>query len=385
MNSPFDRVPANTIRPVNLNQSSQNPLVFANVVTQAPNPIVSTKSSPFDSVVRAAAAMPKMLYTVEDIDRIGQDADAKLSQLSERVTKKMTLNRMGDIGTMLMDVQREVNNLDPANLMKTDGLLGKIKQHFIDIKVELTKRFQTADGAFANLKAGMTKHIVQLSEWERDDGTMYLENVARFKEVMEAIGQIERMLEQMRAQSSAWPVLEATDPEAMMKAQEKFLLEDLISRASVRRESLLRSKIKCELNAPELLAMKSASGKLVSKLKSNANDIIPELLREIAKQIQRIQMQDALKGIKSFSDFANITLSRGAESTKDSVLQANQAFNDATITVGTITSMQASVRDMVLGIQSISVESEKRRIAEEATINANQANLLRDLQKNGAV
>jgi uncharacterized protein YaaN involved in tellurite resistance len=127
--------------------------------------------------------------------------------------------------------------------------------------------------------------------------------------------------------------------------------------------------------------MQSASGKLVSKLKSNANDIIPELMREIAKQIQRINMQDALKGIKSFADFANATLVNGAQATKDTVLAANQIFNDATITVNTITSMQNSVRDMVLGIQSISVEAEKRRIAEEATINANQAKLLADIQK----
>jgi uncharacterized protein YaaN involved in tellurite resistance len=377
MTSPFDRVPPaaatkvaptlNTIMPVGS--------------YQAPVPV---KTSPFDNVAKQPVST-KMIYTVEDIDRVGADEDAKLSQLSDRVTKKMTLNRMGDIGTMLMSVQREVNNLDPANLVKTDGLMGKIRQHFIDIKVELTKRFQTADGAFSNLTAGMTKQIVQLTEWEKDDGAMYAENFERFKGIMRAIGEIEVMLQRMRAQAAAWPTLDATDPEAMMKAQEKFVLEDLISRASVRRESLLRSKIKCELNAPELLAMKSASGKLVSKLRSNASDIIPEIKREIAKQIQRINMQDALKGIKSFSDFANVTLTKGAEMTKDTVLQANQAFNDATITVNTITSMQKSVSEMVLGIQSISVEAEKRRIAEEKTINDNQANLLRDLQKSGAV
>jgi uncharacterized protein YaaN involved in tellurite resistance len=348
-------------------------------------PVPVRAASPLASVKATAVTAPKMLYTVEDIDNVGKDADAKLSQLSARVTKKMTLNRMGDIGDMLMMVQREVNNLDPANLVKTDGILGKIRQRFIDIKVELTKRFQTADGAFTALKEGMTKHIVQLSEWEKDDGAMYLENIERFKEVMAALAQIDAMLAQMKAQSAAWPVLDATDPEAMMKAQEKFVLDDLINRASVRREALLRAKVKCELNAPEILAMQSASGKLVSKLKSNANDIIPELMREIAKQIQRINMQDALKGIKSFSDFANVALVKGAEATKDTVLQANQAFNDATITVNTITSMQNSVRDMVLGIQQISVEAEKRRIAEEATINQNQANLLKDLQKNGAV
>lgn len=376
MTSPFDRVPATKTATVLPNLAPQP---AANV------PVPVRAGSPFAGVKATAVASPKMIYSVDDIDNIGKDADAKLSQLSERVTKKMTLNRMGDIGNMLMDVQREVNNLDPANLMKTDGFLGKIRQRFIDIKVELTKRFQTADGAFTALKEGMTKHIVQLSEWEKDDGAMYIENIARFKEVMIALDQIDGMIAQMKAQSAAWPVLDATDPEAMMKAQEKFVLDDLINRASVRREALLRAKIKCELNAPEILAMQSASGKLVSKLKSNANDIIPELMREIAKQIQRINMQDALKGIKSFSDFANVALVKGAEVTKDTVLQANQAFNDATITVNTITSMQNSVRDMVLGIQQISVESEKRRIAEEATINANQANLLKDLQKNGAV
>jgi uncharacterized protein YaaN involved in tellurite resistance len=375
MSSPFDRVPPAT--PVKFTPPIP-------VMPPAAAQLVPVKPSPFAAVAKTPVST-KMIYTVEDIDRIGADADAKLSQLSDRVTKKMTLNRMGDIGTMLMSVQREVNNLDPANLMKTDGLMGKIRQHFIDIKVELTKRFQTADGAFSNLTAGMTKQIVQLTEWEKDDGEMYMENMGRFKEIMSALGEIDIMLERMRAQSAAWPTLDATDPEAMMKAQEKFVLDDLINRASVRRESLLRSKIKCELNAPELLAMKSASGKLVSKLRSNASDIIPEIKREIAKQIQRINMQDALKGIKSFSDFANVTLTKGAEMTKDTVLQANQAFNDATITVNTITSMQKSVSEMVLGIQSISVEAEKRRIAEEATINENQANLLRDLQKSGAV
>jgi uncharacterized protein YaaN involved in tellurite resistance len=366
--SPFDRVPPAA------------PVKTAPAFYTTPLPgAYPVASSPFANVAKAPVST-KMIYTVEDIDRVGSDADAKLSQLSDRVTKKMTLNRMGDIGTMLMSVQREVNNLDPANLVKTDGIMGKIRQHFIDIKVELTKRFQTADGAFSNLTAGMTKQIVQLTEWEKDDGDMYLENMGRFKEIMSAIGEIEIMLERMRAQAAAWPALDATDPEAMMKAQEKFVLEDLISRAS-----LLRSNIKCELNAPELLAMKSASGKLVSKLRSNASDIIPEIKREIAKQIQRINMQDALKGIKSFSDFANVTLTKGAEMTKDTVLQANQAFNDATITVNTITSMQKSVSEMVLGIQSISVEAEKRRIAEEKIINDNQANLLRDLQKSGAV
>lgn len=374
MTSPFDRVPV-----------AKSPMI-GGIFPPAQQPAAQLVpvASPLANVAKTPVST-KMLFTVDDIDRVGQDNDAKLSQLSERVTKKMTLNRMGDIGDMLMSVQREVNNLDPASLVKTDGFLGKIRQHFIDIKVELTKRFQTADGAFSNLKGGMTKHIVQLSEWEKDDGEMYVENMLRFKGVMEALSQIEVMQTQMKAQAAAWPTLDATDPEAMMKAQEKFVLDDLIARASARRESILRSKIKCELNAPELLAMKSASGKLVSKLKSNANDIIPEIMREIAKQIQRINMQDALKGIKSFSDFANATLTKGAEATKDTVLAANQAFNDATITVNTITSMQNSVRDMVLGIQNITVESEKRRIAEEATINANQANLLRDLQKNGAV
>lgn len=376
MTSPFDRVPPTATKAA--------PTV--NLTPQAPANLPVPAKSPFNAVAKPSASIAvKMIYTVDDIDNVGKDADAKLSQLSQKVTQKMTLNRMGDIGDMLMSCQREVNNLSPANLIQSDSIFGRIKQHFIDIKVELTKRFQTADGAFKSLQAGMTKHIVQLHEWEKDDGEMYLENVARFQEVMASLTQIEAMLQQMRAQSAAWPVLDATDPEAMIKAQEKFRLDDLINRAAARRESLLRSKIKCELNAPELLAMQSASGKLVSKLKSNASDIIPELMREIAKQIQRINVQDALKGIKSFSDFANATLTNGAQATKDTVLAANQAFNDATITVNTITSMQNSVRDMVLGIQSISVEAEKRRIAEEATINANQASLLKDLQKNGAV
>src|SRR5258707_13772164 len=123
--SPFDRVPpaatATKIAPT------------LNTIPQPAAPLVPVTTSRFATVAKAPVST-KMIYTVEDIDRVGADADAKLSQLSDRVTKKMTLNRMGDIGTMLMSVQREVNNLDPANLVKTDGLMGKIRQHFIDVK-----------------------------------------------------------------------------------------------------------------------------------------------------------------------------------------------------------------------------------------------------------
>lgn len=372
MTSPFDRVPATKT-------ATAMPKVAPQAAANVPVPVRA--ASPLASVKATAVAAPKMLYTVDDIDNVGKDADAKLSQLSSRVTKKMTLNRMGDIGDMLMAVQREVNNLDPTSLVKTDGLFGKIRQRFIDIKVELTKRFQTADGAFTALKEGMTKHIVQLTEWEKDDEALYVQNFERFKEILESISQIDLMIAQMKAQYEAWPVRDPSDPEAMMKAQDRLKLADLIDRASVRREALLRSKLKCELNAPEILAMKSASGKLVSKLKSNANDVLPEMLRECAKQIQRIQIMEAVKGVKAFQEFANAALVSGAQATKDTVLQANQAFSDATITVNTITVLQQSVKDMVVGVQSISVEAEKRRIAEEAQINANQANLLKELQK----
>lgn len=223
MTSPFDRVPV-----------TKTPVAMPSIVQQPQNlPIPARSNSPLDRVRTTTST--KMLYSVEDIDNVGKDADAKLSQLSERITKKMTLNRMGDIGDMLMAVQREVNNLDPANLTKADGFFGKIRQRFIDVKVELTKRFQTADSAFTALKDGMTRHIVQLTEWEKDDEALYISNMERFKEIMVALEQIDVMLAQMKAQSAAWPVLDASDPEAMMKVQEKAKLDDLIMRASARR------------------------------------------------------------------------------------------------------------------------------------------------------
>lgn len=347
-------------------------------------PFTGAKPSAFDSLPRSQG-MPMIPYTTDDIDRIGKDSEARLSQLSERVTKKMTLSRMGEIGDLLLNAQREVNNLDPTNLVKADGIFGRIRQRFTDLKGELTKRFQTADQAFGELRQGMNGHITRLSEWERDDQDMYAQNYERFKDILQSLAQIDGIIAQLKAAEAAWPTVDPTDPEAMMKAQQKFVLQDLITRAAVRRESIMRAKIKCELNAPEILAMKSASGKLIAKLTANANDIIPEIMREIAKQIQRLNQQDAVNGLRSFRDFANVVLAKGAQSTKETVLQANQAFNEATITVETITSMQNSVRDMVQGIQSISIEAEKRRIAEEKTIQQNQEQLLRDLQKNGAI
>jgi uncharacterized protein YaaN involved in tellurite resistance len=381
--SPFDKssdAPATTQQPFpsfTPSEPATNP-----VVPVAPAPMAHP-SSVFEN--RPKSVIPALPYTADDIDHIGKDSEARLSQISERVTKKMTLNRMGDVGVMLADAQREMGNLDPANLLKPDGLFGRLRQHFLDIGKELSMRFQTADGALSKLRQGMNDHVARLAEWEKDDAEMYAQNYERFKDVLKSLAQVDGIIAQLQAAQKAWPVVDASDPEAMMKAQQKFVLEDLITRAKARRESILRAKLKCELNAPEILAMKSASGKLIAKFNSAVNDVLPEILREIAQEIQRLNTKEASSALRSFGTFANTMFQKGAQSTKETVLEANKLFNEATISVETITSMQNSVRDMVIGIQSISVEAEKRRIAEEATINANQASLLNDLQKHGAV
>lgn len=382
-NSPFDKSPE---RPTTTQQTVPSPIAQAQptspVMPLAPAAMVHP-SSVFDN--RPKSVIPAVPYTADDIDHIGKDSEARLSQVSERVTKKMTLNRMGDVGAMLSEAQREMGNLDPANLLKSDGLLGRLKQHFIDIGNELSMRFQTADGAISKLRDGMNGHIARLAEWEKDDVEMYALNYERFKDLLKSLAQINGIIAQLEAADRAWPVVDASDPEAMMKAQQKFVLQDLISRAKARRESLDRAKLKCELNAPEILAMKSASGKMVAQFHAAVNDVLPEILREIAAEIQRLNTKQAAGSLRSFGVFANNMFKKGAESTKETVLEANRLLNEPIINVDTITSMQNSMRDMVIGIQSISVEAEKRRITESAALNANQAALLADLQKHGAV
>lgn len=378
--SPFDSLPQQ--QPVATPVFVPSAAPTSPVVPVTP-PAMVHPTSVFEN--RPKTAIPAVPYTADDIDRIGKDSEARMSQISERVTKKMTLNRMGEVGVLLLDAQREMGNLDPADLLKPDGMFGKIKQHFLDIGKELTLRFETADGALSRLRHDMNEHIARLSEWEKDDADMYAQNYERFKDVLKSLAQIDGIIAQLEAASNAWPIVDATDPEAMMKAQQKFVLDDLITRAKARRESIMRAKLKCELNAPEILAMKSASGKLVAKFSAAVNDVLPEILREIASEIQKLNTKKASGALRSFSTFANTMFQRGAQSTKDTVLEANKLFNEATISVETFTSMQNSMREMVLGIQSISVEAEKRRITEEATLNANQAELLKDLQKRGAV
>jgi uncharacterized protein YaaN involved in tellurite resistance len=336
-------------------------------------------------VAGKSKALPVIRWTSDDIDRIGSEASKRNTALTDRVTKKMTLNRLGDIGSLLADLQTKANGMEPGNLLNKGGVFGWFQQKFVDIRKELTIRFTTVDEAFEKLVGGISAHVGVLREWEKDDDVMYAENYERFRDFLQSKNEIEAVIAELTAAVNAWPDADPADPEAVMKAQQRLAAQELLNRAEVRRESILRSMTKCETNGPEILMMKSVSSKLIAKFTADATDIVPEIKREIAKEIQRLNTMDAIAVQQAFKDFANTTLTQGAQRSKDMVLAGNKAFNEATITTNTISTIQNSVRDMVTGAQTIMEEARARRDQEQRQIEANQKLLLADLQKRGAV
>lgn len=388
--SPFDRpkpVPAPARAP-----SAPPASPFAN---RAPVPLQPAQAAniqpvlPTSPLARPAApsatfAVPAVAYTVQDIDVVGKDTGLRSSALTDRVTKKMTLNRLGDLGQLLASTQLEVQNLDPGKIQK-GGMFGWIQNRFIDLRKELITRFEHADGAFNQLSKGMMDHVAVLREWEKDDEEMYRENYEIFRSTVSDLGRIDMIVRNIQQALAAWPAPDPRDPEAMIKVQQKMEIEELLTRARIKQDNLLRLKQAAEMDGPNILAMKAASGKLIAKITSDVQDIIPRIKREIAKEIQRLDLRKATSAVNAFGSAANTILQKGAANTKESVLEANKAFQAPTISNETLDFMRNSLVEMTSGVHQIAIEAEKQRQDDAKSMEQKQQQLLQDLQSKGAI
>ena len=328
---------------------------------------------------------PKVSITAESIDAVGVQVSNAILDLNSRVQRKRTLDRFGEAGKSLVKLQMDMNGLKPDADETLSGVRTWFRQKFTNVKAELITKLRNADAQFEVLTKEMRAHVANLAEWERDDEQMYSENYTRFGDLLKEIEKIKFMRLELQQALVAWPDADPDDPEAMLRVQDKMKLQDLLDRASVRTDDLKRQVMMCELGGPEILAMQNASSKIKGKFTSAITDVIPAIRDRLTREIQRLNMQNATGALTAFSQTANDVIKNGAQGAKDAVLNANKVFQAATIETETLTTIQNSVRDMITGIQQITVEGEAKRVADAKQLTDQQHQLLQDLQNKGAV
>lgn len=341
-------------------------------------PMPVPASTPFANAPRSEA-LPRLSFSVDDIENLGRDNSQASNLLSDRITQKMTLNRMGELGEALSLASNTIR--DRASGEIKSGVFGWFTNKTVAVRTELEKRFKTAEQVCDDILKAQSKHVQLMREWERDDTQLETENYERFKRYKADQAKLENWAQQVSAALAAWPQVDPSDPEAFMKNQQRQTIAELGTRLDVRRESLIKGAAECEINSVELAVMKDASIKLAAKITADITDVFPAIKRRLAKHIQALNLNSTGDSVSAFGTLANRVLRGNSQATKDAVLKANRLFQEATISNETILSMQNAVRETMQGMQQIAAEGAARRERDTKQIIETQQQLLRDIQQ----
>jgi uncharacterized protein YaaN involved in tellurite resistance len=340
--------------------------------------------SPLATIPDAKVIMPNLVVSETDIERLGSDLSRSVGQTTEKIVSKMSVARFDDLGKILVSIQAEAGKLDPKSIQKS-GIAGWVQRTFGNVKLELTTRLKNADSAFDDLADKISTHITIHSEWVKDLEALYKENMDRYKMITETIAKGEQWQSALKSQIDNWEVISPDDPDVGMKIQAKRDAEAMLNRIGIKLDSFLRLKTVVESNAPKIKSQQETSRTTIMTLKDVIDQTIPMIKMEFTMYIQSLDAQQSIKLVDSAKQLANTTLTKSADTAKQSAIDAATALNSPVIETETINHIRNKMLETLNEVKQIEVNSKIARDNDAKLIGESQKQYLMALQQQKAV
>lgn len=325
-----------------------------------------------------------LMVTDDDIDKIGDSVSRELGATTAKIIEKMGVSRFDDLGAILTTISVEADKLDPASLQK-GGVVGWFQNKFTDVKAQLTLRLKSAQQVFKGLEEKIAGHITVQQEWVGNLESLYNENFAHYKRIVEEMKQVEALIAACEAQVASWPEIDVNDDEAAMAVQLKRDAETKINRLRLKLDNLVRLKAMTEINSPKIRQQQDASRVTISTLKDIVSQTIPIIKMEFAMFLQTLDVQKSVKLTGEVRNLATKTLTQGAESAKVAAIESAKATSTPVITNDTLQTLRNRMLETVVEVKRVEKDAMARCTADAQQLQEGQRNLLTALQQQGTL
>lgn len=324
--------------------------------------------------------LPQTVIKDDDIEKLGGNISRAVSQTSEKIVAKMSVQNFEELGAALIDVRNQAGKLDPNSIQKR-GILGWWQRIFGDVKKELTMRLKNADAVFDQLDAKLNTHINVNKEWIKDLDILYAENLKRYQEINQVMEVAKEWRQNLEDQLANWPEILPEDPDANLKLQNLADAKARLNRIQIKQDMFLRLKTWTESNFPKIRSQQETSRTTVQTLTDVITQTIPMIKIEFSLFIQSLDVQKSIQLVDSTKDLANTTLIRSADSAKDAAVNAATSLNTPMIATNTLNHIKTRMLETFQEVENIRVTSQAVREADKVQIEESQKQYLSALQK----
>jgi uncharacterized protein YaaN involved in tellurite resistance len=352
----------------------------------APFVVPSFSSSPLTKL-KTPNDFTQGVVTDAELDSLGSDVSKEVTELTDQIIGKMTLDRFAGLGDIMAGIELQMKGLSPESLegFAKPRWFGFVERSFGEVRKLWIEHFQTADKGFEIIKNTMHTQIATHEKWIKDLDTLYDLNYDKYNKVVTVIKLGERWEKAGQSVMEAWPKIEPDDPDGPMKLQFKTDSENRLNRLGIKLDFFRRLKVITELNGPKIRSQQQTSRSIIQCLNDQLTQGIPLIKDAFMTQLQNL---DALKGVGAIENGRNLTnqsLQTAAKSTTDAAIASTKALNTALISNQTMDEIRQQGLRALTSISEIQTQAQKQRQIDAQAMMESQKQYLIQLQAKGAI
>lgn len=277
-----------------------------------------------------------LALTIENINTLGTDVGTGIGKLSDDILRQVNVaNDNSEFGKSVSTILTLTRKVDINSLNgEQTGLIAKFKNLFSDVKHrvsdQLTNSHEQIQEVMGTLETGVARMRGE-AEWLKDT---YDANVVYLKELEGVVENIQEVREVEDAKLK--DMLENPETEMHVLDQQKMICEAL----SKQEDKVNRLINLCQLNAPQIMAMRGVNINTIDKFESLKTIVIPAWKSKIAQGlITDRQRRDNELG-EMMDDETNRLFLESAKQTSTNMVTAAKSAQRGVVDIKTLREVQ---------------------------------------------
>lgn len=294
-----------------------------------------TKNLPSTAVLKDSKG-GTLALTIENINTLGTDVGTGIGKLSDDILRQVNVaNDNSEFGKSVSTILTLTRKVDINSLNgEQTGLIAKFKNLFSDVKHrvsdQLTNSHEQIQEVMGTLETGVARMRGE-AEWLKET---YDANVVYLKELEDVVENIQEVREVEDAKLK--DLLDDSSTEMHVLDHQKMICEAL----SKQEDKVNRLINLCQLNAPQIMAMRGVNINTIDKFESLKTIVIPAWKSKIAQGlITDRQRRDNELG-EMMDDETNRLFLESAKQTSTNMVTAAKSAQRGVVDIKTLREVQ---------------------------------------------
>lgn len=308
----------------------------------APSPPVLSKATPV-----VATAEIKMPITLEEIGRVGGEAQTQLAAVTSKITGVAKTSDMDEMGKLLSNTIMAAKGYDPSNLFK-GGLFGFLKAKSKEIQL----RFDTVDKTVQRLVGEVDTRISHFRARVTDLDQLGVANRGYHDSLTP---QIDYMIQTADWMDANTPVPIPDDQMSALAVQNWITVANF---ARKRGDDLRRAQILAQQQAAQIDQMKVNSTALAQKFGDIKVTTIPAMQNTFTLYVINMEQKKGAEFADTVDNLTNDAIQKNAVLLGQNTQAIHSSLNRANISME---SLQANYNSIIKSLETVEAERLKMR------------------------